>query len=242
MVFGDENQILTCTPFAGFAGESSQVEASLEFSERTQNMLDMFSNTDLLALLCGQSSAKVLMDRYGTLNELAKATVDELTIVKGVGECKAQSIKAAFMLASRMSRELHSNAPLLDSPDKLADLLREESRLYVVEQFQLVLLNTRRRLIRVETIAVGTLDSVLIDARSVFNAALMARASAVVLIHNHPSGDASPSEADIKVTRDLFRIGKLLKIPVLDHIILGQSTVEEPQGYVSLRELGYLYD
>ena len=205
-------------------------------------MLEMFSNTDLLALLCGQASAKVLMDRYGTLNALAKSTVEELARIQGVGECRAKRIKTAFMLASRMSREIHCKAPLLDTPDKLADLLREETRLYVVEKFQLVLLDTRRRLIRVETIAVGNLDSVIIDGRAVFHAALMGRASAIVLIHNHPSGDARPSESDIKVTRDLLRIGKLLKIPVLDHIIMGEPTVEDPQGFVSLREQGYFYE
>lgn len=205
-------------------------------------MLDMFSNTDLLARICGQGTAEVLMDRYGNLTELAKVTVDELKTISGVGERRAWSIKAAFMLASRMSCEVRAEAPLLDSPEKLADLLREENRLYVVEQFQLVLLNTRRRLIRVESISIGTLDSVIIHSREVFRPALIARASAVILVHNHPSGDPSPSEADIKITRQLIRAGKLLKVEVLDHIILGQSTEARPRDFISLREMGYFYE
>lgn len=204
-------------------------------------MFEMFSNSDLLAHICGQQSAEVLMSRYDSLTELGKASLDELKATDGVGECKAWAIKSAFTLASRMSREVLNESPLLDTPERIADLLREESRLYQVEKFQLVLVNTRRRLIRVEPIAVGTLDSVMIHPREVFYPALVARASAVVLMHNHPSGDPSPSEADIKLTRELIRAGKLLKVEVLDHIILGAQTSERPNGFVSLREMGYFY-
>lgn len=178
-------------------------------------MFEMFSNTDLLAQICGQQSAEVLLSRYGSLTELAKTTLDELKAIDGVGEQKAWAIKSAFTLASRMSREVLNESPLMDTPERIAGLLREESRLYQVEKFQLILVNTRRRLIRVEPIAVGTLDSVMIHPREVFYPALVARASAVVLMHNHPSGDPSPSEADIKITRDLIRAGKLLKVEVL---------------------------
>jgi DNA repair protein RadC len=79
------------------------------------------------------------------------------------------------------------------------------------------------------------------DAREVFKAAIAANAAAIVLVHNHPSGDPTPSEADIKVTRDLIRAGQLLKIAVLDHVIIGRATPERPKDYVSLRELGYFY-
>lgn len=204
-------------------------------------MFEMFSNTDLLAHICGQQSAEVLMRKYGSLSEMAKASLDELKTVDGVGECMAWSIKSAFTLASRLSREVREEYPLLDTPEKMADLLREETKLYQVERFQLVLVNTRRRLIRVEPIAVGTLDSVIIHPREVFYPALVARASAVVLIHNHPSGDPTPSEADIKLTRELIRAGKLLKVEVLDHIILGCRTTDRPKDFVSLREMGYFY-
>jgi DNA repair protein RadC len=123
----------------------------------------------------------------------------------------------------------------------VADLLREENRTYEVERFQVVLVNTRRRLLRVERLAHGTLDTLLVHPREVFRAALLAHAAAIILVHNHPSGDPTPSEADIRVTRDLIRAGQLLKIEVLDHIILGRRTSDRPRDYVSLRELGYFY-
>jgi DNA repair protein RadC len=140
-----------------------------------------------------------------------------------------------------MVQENSPEAPLLDNPDRVADLLREENRLYQVERFQVVLLNTRRRLIGVEKVSAGTLDTILVHAREVFRPAIAANASAIVLVHNHPSGDPTPSEADIKVTRDMIRAGQVLKIDVLDHVILGQRTQERPKDYVSLRELGYFY-
>ena len=92
-----------------------------------------------------------------------------------------------------------------------------------------------------EKVSSGTLDTLLVHPREVFKTAVVANASAVVLVHNHPSGDPTPSEADIKVTRDLIRAGQVLKIEVLDHIILGQRSVERAQDFVSLRELGYFY-
>ena len=103
----------------------------------------------------------------------------------------------------------------------------------------MVSLNTRRKLIRIDEVTDGTLDTLLVHPREVFKTAIAANASAIVLAHNHPSGDPTPSEADIKVTRDLIRAGHLLKIEVLDHVILGRSTQERPKDYVSLRELGY---
>jgi len=94
-------------------------------------------------------------------------------------------------------------------------------------------------LIRIVNITQGTLDSVLIHPREVFRAAVEHRASALVLTHNHPSGDPNPSEADIRVTRDLIRAGKILKIEVLDHIIMGQASEGRSRDFISLRELGY---
>ena len=131
--------------------------------------------------------------------------------------------------------------PVLDTPERVADLLREDNRLHSVEHFQVVLLNTRRKLIRVEQISRGTLDTILVHPREVFKLAIAANASGLVLVHNHPSGDPTPSEADIKVTRDLIRAGQLLKIEVLDHVIIGKRTAERAKDFVSLRELGYFY-
>src|SRR5262249_7235608 len=121
------------------------------------------------------------------------------------------------------------------------NLMREDVRLRQVETFQIILLNTRRRLIDVVKISDGTLDTILVHPREVFKPAISANAAAVVLLHNHPSGDPTPSEADIKVTRDLIRAGQLLKIEVLDHVVLGRATEDRPRDFVSLRELGYFY-
>ncbi len=183
-----------------------------------------------------------LISQYGnSLQALAKASVDDLRKIPGIGRDKAVTLMAAFELAKRMAGELHGESPVLDNPQAIADFLRENNRGYDVERFQVLLLNTRRKLIRVEQISQGTLDTILVHPREVFRAAISANASAIVLLHNHPSGDPSPSEADIKVTRDLIRAGQLLKIEVLDHVILGQRTAERPKDYSSLRELGYFY-
>jgi len=167
--------------------------------------------------------------------------VDDLRQVKGIGCDKAVTLVAAFALAHKMARELQIESPVLDSPENVVRLLRAQNLVKDVETLQVLLLNTRRRLIRVEEISDGTLDTLLVHAREVFRAAISANASAIVLAHNHPSGDPTPSEADIKVTRDLIRAGQLLKIEVLDHVILGRATAERAKDYSSLRELGYFY-
>jgi DNA repair protein RadC len=102
------------------------------------------------------------------------------------------------------------------------------------------MLNTRRKVIGHCLISTGTLDTILVHPREVFRPAITASAAAVVLMHVHPSGDPTPSEADIKVTRDLMRAGQIIKIEVLDHIVMGRSSTECPRGFSSLRELGYL--
>jgi DNA repair protein RadC len=165
----------------------------------------------------------------------------ELRKIKGVGRDKAVTLKAAFTLARKMAEELRHEAPLLDTPERIAELLREDHRHAQAETFQVVLLNTRRRLIKVETLSQGTLDTILVHPRDVFRLAIVSNAASIVIVHNHPSGDPTPSDADIKVTRDLIRAGQLLKIDVVDHVILGRATTERPKEYASLRELGYFY-
>jgi DNA repair protein RadC len=184
---------------------------------------------------------KQLMAKYGSLQSLAQASLEDLQTIKGIGRDKAVTLAAGFALARQMAEELRQEAPLLETPEAIANLLRERNRLRDVETFQIVLLNTRRRLIDLKDITNGTLDTILVHPREVFKFAIAANAAAVVLAHNHPSGDPTPSEADIKVTRDLIRAGQLLKIEVLDHVIIGRATKERPRDYVSLRELGYFY-
>lgn len=135
---------------------------------------------------------------------------------------------------------------ICDTPENAAAYWREHVPAHPyfnrdVECFVVLLLNTRRKVQGHCLISTGTLDTILVHPREVFRPAVIGAAAAIVLIHNHPSGDPSPSEADIKVTRDLIRAGQLLKIEVLDHIVIGQPTPERAQGYASLRELGYFF-
>lgn len=201
--------------------------------------LEHANNQELLSTLAGSSAAEVLMKQYGGLTSLAQASFDELQLVKGIGKSKAAAIKSAFLLAQRLTRESYAESPVLDTPERIADLLREQNRVYTVENLQAVFLNTRRRLIGVENISQGTLDTLLVSPSQIFLAAITRRAACLVIVHNHPSGNPEPSEADIRVTRDLIRAGQLLRIEVLDHIILGRRTEERPVDFVSLRNLGF---
>ncbi|HET7625773.1 MAG TPA: DNA repair protein RadC [Verrucomicrobiae bacterium] len=210
---------------------------------------DALRDSELIAILLrtgmkGVSAIQIgeqLLNKFKTLDALSRARIEDLREVKGIGRDKAVALKSAFTLARRMAAEIRRESPPLDNPRHIADLLREDNRAYEVEQFQVVLLNTRKKLLRVENISQGTLDTILVHPREVFKSAIAANAASLVLVHNHPSGDPTPSEADIKVTRDLIRAGQLLKIEVLDHVIIGRATENRPKDYASLRELGYFY-
>src|ERR1700722_16909801 len=221
-------------------------------SERPRERLaalgaDALSHAELIAILLrtglkGANAVEVgrqVLQKFGTLNLLAQASVVDLQKVRGIGRDKAVTLLAAFALARKMAADLKTESPVLEAPEAIVDLLREDNRLLQVETFQVVLLNTRHRLIRVEIISQGTLDTILVHPREVFKSAIAANAAAIVLVHNHPSGDPTPSQADIRVTRDLIRAGQFLNIEVMDHIIIGRATAERRKDYASLRELGY---
>ena len=199
-------------------------------------------NAELIAILLrtglkGMNAVEVgrqLLARFGSLQQLALASVDDLKKVKGIGRDKAVTLVAAFALARRMEQERREESPVLDNPVTVVSFMRESNRLKNVEAFQVLLLNTRKKLIRVEEISEGTLDTILVHPREVFRCAIIAAAASIVVIHNHPSGESTPSEADIKVTRDLIRAGQLLKIELIDHVVVGN------QNHSSLRELGYM--
>ena len=221
-------------------------------SERPRERLmrvgpDAMKTSELVAILLrtgmkGTSVIQVaeqMLAKFNSLEKLSRASVADLRQVKGVGRDKAVTLVAAFALARQMARELQQESPMLDNPQAVVALLREENRQYQVEQFTVLLLNTRRKLISVEKISQGTLDTILVHPREVFKSAISANASAIVLVHNHPSGDPTPSESDVKVTRDLIRAGQVLKIEVLDHVIIGRPSNNREKEYASLRELGY---
>ena len=223
-------------------------------SERPRERLvargpDALTHAELIAILLrtGLKGANVvqvgqnLIQKFGSLNALALAPVDELRKVPGIGRDKAATLVAAFALARRMEQERRAESPVLDNPVTVVNFMRESNRLENVESFQVLLLNARKKLIRTEKISQGLLDTILVHPREVFRAAISANAAAIVLVHNHPSGDPTPSEADIKVTRDLIRAGQLLKIEVVDHVVIGRATSDRSKDYSSLRELGYFY-
>lgn len=135
---------------------------------------------------------------------------------------------------------------VLDTPGLLVPYLERHLMSSViyrpdVENMVVVHLNSRLAPIGFEVISQGTLNTLLVHPREVFKSAIVMNAHSIVLAHNHPSGDPSPSPEDITVTRDLIRAGQLLKIEVRDHVILGRQTIDRPKGWSSLKELGYFY-
>jgi DNA repair protein RadC len=223
----------------------------LPLEDRPRERLAQFGaealrNAELIAILLrtglkGASAihvAEQLLSRYPTLDELARAALEDLSKTKGIGRDKAIALKSAFTLAQRMAREIRAEAPLVETPEQVAAVLREEYRQVSVESFKVLLLNRRNRLIRIETVSQGTLDSILIHPREVFRHAIAGNAASVVLAHNHPSGDPTPSSADLAATTDIIRAGQVLKIDVLDHVIIGARIQGQPRDYFSIRQSG----
>jgi antirestriction protein ArdC/DNA repair protein RadC len=165
--------------------------------------------------------------------------------IEGEGPTEPTPAKE-YKVVSLKDYPLPESMQLCDTPERAADYWRMHIATHPYfnqecECFVVLLLNTRRRVKGHQLLTIGTMDTVLVHAREVFRGAIIAAAAAIVIAHNHPSGDPTPSEADIMVTRDLIRAGQLLKIELLDHIILGRTTQERPKSYASLRELGYFY-
>ncbi len=150
------------------------------------------------------------------------------------------ALKCAFTLAKRLSQERHGHVARFDNPRKVADFLREEMRLLPQENLFLLMLNSRNGLIKKEKIGKGTVDSLLVHPREIFRPAIQSNAAAVIMVHNHPSGDPTPSEHDIRATEEIVKAGDLLKIRVHDHIIIGKKSCEKPLDFVSMKSYGYI--
>ena len=151
---------------------------------------------------------------------------------------------AEFKVMRLQAAAIATELDTLDTPQSVQNYLMpklRESLVYRpdVENFMVVHLNTRKRAIGWEVTTTGTPDTLLVHPREVFRSAILMNAAAIILCHNHPSGEPSPSEADIKITRELIRNGQFLKIEVVDHIILGQPTLSRSKPFSSLREMGY---
>jgi DNA repair protein RadC len=205
------------------------------------------SDALLLALLLrtGSSGMNVvevsqhLLSSFGSLTALARASVRDLQAIDSIGPVKAQMIKAAMELAQRLTRESVGEKPMITTPEQAAAVLRERARILQHEVFWAMMLDTKNRLIgEPQRISEGTLNSSLVHPRELFKRALQHSCAAIILAHNHPSGDPTPSAEDIKVTRQLIAAGEVMGIKVLDHIVIGHRRTASDTDFLSLREAG----
>ena len=205
-------------------------------------------DAELIAILLrtgmkGQSAvqlAQVLIQKFVSLDALARASVEAIAGTKGVGETKAIQLKAAFELARRLSSGSRDKQRSISSPEDAAAVLREDMRTLDREEFWVLLLNTKNGLIKKCPTSRGSLNASIVEPREVFKDAIAASAASVILVHNHPSGDPTPSAEDVTVTKRLVKAGELLNISVLDHIILGHRTAGRDHDFASLKELGLM--
>jgi len=203
------------------------------------------TDQDLLAILLrtgikGHSVLDISRDVLRLLpNEnlyyLGETSISDLCTVRGLGVDKAVTVCAAIELGKRISRQrAKQSSPDFSSPQAIADYVMEDMRVLPQEQFAAAYLSTKNQLISFQTLTVGTINASLAKSRDVFRYAIRYNAAAVILLHNHPSGEPEPSREDITVTQRISEAGRVMEIPVLDHIIIGDGT------FVSLCERGYI--
>ena len=164
--------------------------------------------------------ARELLDRYESLQKLFSRSPAELTAIKGIGSAKAAILSAAFELVRRIQSQKDAGKSSFKRSSDVANHYLPLMRDLRKEVFKVLLLNRANRLIKEVTISEGTLDASIVHPRDVFHEALLETAAGVILIHNHPSGNSSPSEEDLRITKQLVEAGRLLGIKVYDHIIL----------------------
>lgn len=180
-----------------------------------------------------------LINEYGSLTVLAQVSTDELARMKGVGRVKAQVIKAALELGRRLSAEAMPVQPVVRTPEDAARLVRDRARICENEVFWTLLLDKKYKLRRPPVeITKGILDTSLVHPREVFKEAIRSSSAAIVVLHNHPSGDVTPSAEDLRITRQLVEAGKIVDIEVLDHVILGRASPGQERDFLSVRESG----
>jgi DNA repair protein RadC len=199
-------------------------------------------DNELVALVLGTGCAHAgalvvaneLLRARGGLHGLARSTCGDLARVAGIGAAKAAKLVAAQELGRRTLAHAPGARVRLATPRDAAAYLLPAFGSRPAEQFGVVLLDTKHRVIRTTVVAVGTLNATVVQPRDVFREAMLGSAAAIVVFHNHPSGDPSPSPDDIELTRRLAAAGALMGIDVVDHIVLGDAR------YCSFREMGHL--
>ena len=190
---------------------------------------------ELLSFLLGdRRAAERLLERFGNIREISRTTISELKEIKGIGEAKAKALLSAFEIGIRAAFYTDGRRIQLSSPREVANLLFPKMINLQREVVILIILNARNRPIRIVEISRGGLDASSIQPRDIFREALRSNGARIILAHNHPSGDPSPSREDISITERIAEAGRLLGIPLLDHIIIGDGR------YLSLKERGYL--
>ena len=204
---------------AGTLGDNELVAIVLGHGRPNQSALDL---------------ANMLLDGLGGIEALARARVDDLRNLPGIGPARAAQVLAAVELGRRTLTRAGRQRVQITTPRTAAELLLPLYGNRSVEQFGVVLLDTRHRVLRTTVVSVGTLDASIVHPREIFREATAAGAAALVLFHNHPSGDPEPSPDDVKLTQRLIAAGVLMGIDVIDHVILGDVR------YCSLREKGYI--
>jgi DNA repair protein RadC len=198
------------------------------------------SAAELLAILLrvgmvGESSVQVgqrLLQAFGGISGIHRASLDELQAQKGIKLAKAAQIKAAIELGRRLLLESPEERPAIHSPAEAAELVQYEMSALEQEELRVLLLDTRNRVNHIECVYRGSVNSSQVRVAEIFKAAIRRNATNIIVIHNHPSGDPTPSPDDIAVTRAIIQAGELLDVKLLDHIIVGYGR------FVSLKERG----
>jgi DNA repair protein RadC len=198
------------------------------------------ATAELLAILLrvgvtGENAVQVgqrLIKDFGGISGLHKAPFEELCNQRGIGNAKAAQIKAALELGYRLSLEKPEERPAVNSPADAAALVEYEMSALEQEHLRVILMDTRNRVLEIVEIYKGSVNSSQVQVGEIFKAAIRRNAPALIVVHNHPSGDPTPSPDDVVVTRAIVQAGKLLDVDVLDHMIIGQGR------WVSLKERG----
>jgi DNA repair protein RadC len=200
------------------------------------------SNAELLAIVMatsGQRGMSVLslaqnvLANVGDISQLRHSSIEDLCQIKGIGPAKATLILAVVELARRIGSN-HHTITAIRSPQDVKELLWEKFQFEEKERFYCVLLNTKNHCLGIEEVSVGSLSSSIVHPREVFKAAVRRSAASIIVAHNHPSGDVTPSREDVEVTRRLGEAGRLLGIELLDHVIFGDRDI------LSLKEKGLM--